>query len=278
MRESHTEGVATHSGPEPCVGVREGAGEASVGVRAGWAIEPRNQRFVGADAVVVGGRQHRWPRYREWPADPRGRRTCACTESPRARTGRSRGRPSPPVLPCSSWGGGSAGSRAVRERRGGTPLMHDPGKSDSPVVPAKLPNNAGVPAAEAVEERGLPRENAASKPRPGRSAGQGAPSELDRVCQVAQGNKEARFTALLQHVLVDRLRAAYGALRPKAVAGVDGVTWEDYGRSLEANLQDLHERVHCGSYRAKPVRRAYIPKRDGRLRPLGIAALEDKIL
>ncbi len=70
MRESHTEGVATHSGPEPCVGVCEGAGEASVGVRAGWAIEPRNQRFVGADAVVVGGRQHRWPRYREWSADP----------------------------------------------------------------------------------------------------------------------------------------------------------------------------------------------------------------
>jgi len=70
MRESDTEGVAIHGGPEPCVRVREGAGEASVGVRAGWAIEPRNQRSVGADAVVVGGRQHRWPRYRELSADP----------------------------------------------------------------------------------------------------------------------------------------------------------------------------------------------------------------
>ena len=70
MRESDTEGVATRSGPEPCVGVREDVGEASVGVRAGWAIEPRNQRSVGADAVVVGGRQHRWPRHRELPADP----------------------------------------------------------------------------------------------------------------------------------------------------------------------------------------------------------------
>jgi hypothetical protein len=70
MRESDTEGVAIHGGPEPCVGVREGAGEASVGVRAGWAIEPRNQCSVGADAVVVGGRQHRWPRYRELSADP----------------------------------------------------------------------------------------------------------------------------------------------------------------------------------------------------------------
>lgn len=82
----------------------------------------------------------------------------------------------------------------------------------------------------------------------------------------------------MHYVSVDRLRAAYRALRPKAAAGVDGVTWEDYGQNLEVNLQELHERVHRGSYRAKPVRRAYIPKRDGRLRPLGIAALEDKIL
>lgn len=70
MRESDTEGVATRSGPESCVGVGEGVGEALTGVRAGWAIEPRNQRFVGADVVVVGGRQHRWPRFRELPVDP----------------------------------------------------------------------------------------------------------------------------------------------------------------------------------------------------------------
>ncbi len=70
MRAPDIEGLAIRSGPESCVGVREGVGEALAGVRAGWAIEPRNQRFVGADVVVVGGRQHRWPRYREWPADP----------------------------------------------------------------------------------------------------------------------------------------------------------------------------------------------------------------
>jgi group II intron reverse transcriptase/maturase len=91
-------------------------------------------------------------------------------------------------------------------------------------------------------------------------------------------DKEARFTALLHHVDLDRLRAAYRALAPKAAPGVDGVTWMDYGQNLEANLQDLHGRVHRGSYRARPSRRAYIPKADGRLRPLGIAALEDKIL
>src|SRR6266496_2334751 len=156
--------------------------------------------------------------------------------------------------------------------------MDERGKSDSPVVPAKLPNNAGQPAAEAVEERGLAKGNAASKTRPGRSAGQGAPSALDRVRRIATQDKDARFTALLHHVTLDRLRAAYWAVNPRAATGADGVTWRAYGQDLEANLVDLHQRVHGGSYRAKPSRRAYIPKRDGRLRPLGIAALEDKIL
>jgi RNA-directed DNA polymerase len=156
--------------------------------------------------------------------------------------------------------------------------MHERGKSDSPVVPAKPPNNAASAAAEAVEERGLPKGNAASKTRPGPRAEHGAPSALDRVREVARRDKDTRFTALLHHVDVDRLRAAYRALRPQAAPGVDGVTWRDYGRDLERNLRDLHVRVHRGSYRAKPVRRAYIPKRDGRLRPLGVATLEDKIL
>ena len=156
--------------------------------------------------------------------------------------------------------------------------MHERGKSDSSVVPAKPPNKAASAAAEVVEGRGLAKGNAASETRPGRRAGMSAPSELDRVRQVAQKDREARFTALLHHVSVDRLRAAYWALRPGAAPGVDGVTWTDYGRDLEANLRDLHARVHRGSYRPRPSRRAYIPKTDGRLRPLGIAALEDKIL
>ena len=156
--------------------------------------------------------------------------------------------------------------------------MHDRRKSDDPVVPAKPPNNAQGGAAEVVEERGLPKGNAASETRSGRGAGQGVPSDLGRVRRVAQKDKNARFTALLHHVDVDRLRAAYWALEPKAAPGVDGVTWHDYGHDLEANLQDLHTRVHRGSYRAKPSRRVYIPKPDGRQRPLEIAALEDKIL
>ena len=155
--------------------------------------------------------------------------------------------------------------------------MNEHRKSDSPVVPAKPPNKPEVSGAEAVEERGLPEGNTASETRPGHRAGLGAPSALDRVRRAALKDKDAKFTALLHHVDVDRLRAAYLALRPKAAAGVDGVTWHEYGLGLEANLRDLHGRVHRGSYRAKPVRRAYIPKRDGRFRPLGVAALEDKI-
>jgi RNA-directed DNA polymerase len=154
--------------------------------------------------------------------------------------------------------------------------MHERGKSDGPVVPAKLPNKAGEPAAEAVEGRGPAKGNTASKTRPGHRDGVSVSSALDRVRRVAE--KDVRFTALLHHVDVDRLRAAYWALRPEAAPGVDGVTWEAYGHDLEVKLQGLHERLHRGAYRAKPSRRAYIPKADGRPRPLGIAALEDKIV
>ena len=156
--------------------------------------------------------------------------------------------------------------------------MHGHEKSDRPVVPASSPNNAGSPAAEAGEGSGLGKENAASKTRPGHRAGVSVTSALDRVRRVAKQDRDARFTALLHHVDVDRLRAAYWALRPKAAPGVDGVTWEDYGQDLEAKLRDLHARVHRGAYRARPSRRVFIPKADGRQRPLGFAALEDKLL
>src|SRR6266700_2014639 len=156
--------------------------------------------------------------------------------------------------------------------------MNEGGRSDGRVVPVRPANKAAGAAAESGEGRRSAEGNTASKTRPGRSAGHGAPSALDRVREVAARDQEARFTALLHHVDLDRLRAAYWAISPKAAPGVDGVTWAAYGQDLEANLHDLHRRLHAGSYRAKPSRRAYIPKADGRLRPLGIAALEDKIL
>jgi RNA-directed DNA polymerase len=140
--------------------------------------------------------------------------------------------------------------------------VNDDGQSDSPVVPAKPANKAARAVAESVEERGLAKGNTERAARSGHRAGTRAPRALDRVRQVAERDEEARFTALLHHVDVERLRTAYWALKRQAAPGVDGVTWEVYGRELEANLQDLHGRLHRGAYRAKPSRRVFIPKAD----------------
>jgi RNA-directed DNA polymerase len=156
--------------------------------------------------------------------------------------------------------------------------MNDHGESDGRVVPVSPSNKAVSAAAEAGEGRRPAKGNAASETRPGRSAGSGVSSDLDRVRQVARNDRDVKFTALLHHVTVERLEAAYRAIRPGAAPGVDGVTWKDYGQDLESNLRDLHARVHGGAYRAQPSRRVFIPKPDGRLRPLGIASLEDKIV
>jgi RNA-directed DNA polymerase len=104
------------------------------------------------------------------------------------------------------------------------------------------------------------------------------PSGLLRVREAAKKDKKAQFTALLHHVTIEQLRISYQSLQRQAAPGVDGMTWEEYGRDLEGRLQDLHQRVHRGAYRAQPSRRVLIPKADGRQRPLGVAALEDKIL
>ena len=139
--------------------------------------------------------------------------------------------------------------------------MNGYGQSDRFVVPANPPNKAA--AAEAGEERERAKGNTAGETRPGRSAGPGVSSALGRVRQVAQKDKEARFTALLHHVSLERLVMAYWDLSPKAAPGVDGVTWGSYGQDLVANLRDLHERVQQGRYRASPSRRAYIRRRTG---------------
>jgi group II intron reverse transcriptase/maturase len=101
---------------------------------------------------------------------------------------------------------------------------------------------------------------------------------LDRVREAAGRDKSLRLTALLHHVTPDLLERSYQALKRDAAPGADGTTWQAYGRDLEARLRDLHDRIHRGAYRAQPSLRRYIPKPDGRQRPLGIAALEDKIV
>jgi group II intron reverse transcriptase/maturase len=133
--------------------------------------------------------------------------------------------------------------------------------------------------AEAVEGRGPAKGNPHERNALRTPSRAGAPSALERVRQAAEKDRRQRFTALLHHVYdVGRLRAAYRAVKRDAAAGVDGETWQHYGEDLEANLQDLADRLKRGAYRAKPVRRAYIPKADGRQRPLGVPVLEDKIV
>ena len=157
-------------------------------------------------------------------------------------------------------------------------MMHDGGKSDRPMVPAKLSNKAGQSAAETVEGRGLTEGNTSQQNASRTQRRISAPSALERVREVAKRDRKAKLTALLHHVTIDRLRDAYLALSRKAAAGVDGVTWQQYGVGLEDNLRDLHAKLHRGAYRAKPSRRVFIPKADGRQRPLGIASLEDKLV
>lgn len=154
--------------------------------------------------------------------------------------------------------------------------MHDWEKSDPAIVAAK-PANASV-GAELVEPR-VGAEGNTARPDTFRTQSRADVSHgLDRVRQVAKAKTDERFTALLHHLDIERLRDAYWALQRQAAPGVDGRTWTEYGEDLDRNLLDLHARVHRGTYRALPSRRQYIPKPDGRQRPLGVAAIEDKIV
>ena len=158
------------------------------------------------------------------------------------------------------------------------PHVYGGGESYSGVVPAKHPNKGGRLPTEDAEERPLTEENM-EQPNLGRTPSrESRQSGLDRVRRVAKGDGKVRFTALLHHVTVDLLRSSYDKLKKGAAPGVDGVTWREYGRDLEARLRDLHGRIHRGAYQARPSRRVWIPKADGRQRPLGIAALEDKVV
>jgi RNA-directed DNA polymerase len=197
-----------------------------------------------------------------------------------------------------------------RELERGKTAMNEPGKSDKPVVPAKPANASEIMSfwelfelTKRVEGRGLAKENeedakdqidqgvllpvdpakqvdrTRSREREGAAFPQDLHSALDRVRQAACRDKGLKFTSLWHHVYdIGRLREAYFALKRTAAAGVDGQTWEAYGKELESNLQNLSDRLARGAYRARPVKRVYIPKADGKQRPIGIPVLEDKIV
>src|SRR6266851_2335697 len=152
-------------------------------------------------------------------------------------------------------------------------------ESDRPVVSRKRPNKAGRPAAEAVERRGLVKGNSPQRDMH-RMQGRGRVRQaLERIRQAAEREKGGKLTSLLHHIYsVDTLREAYYRLEREAAPGVDGVTWRQYGEDLETKLQDLSGRLARGAYRASPVQRVYVPKPDGRQRPIGVPVLEDKIV
>lgn len=265
MKESHREGIANHSDPESCGDSREAVAEALTGAGTG-RVPSREITGSGVPTPSWEAEGHTEGRASASASrTPRGLRPRACDETLRAESGRTHGLPE------------EMASGTQRKGSGRNPLMNDHEKSDRPVVPAKAPNKTDK-VAEELEERGRAKENASQHNAHRTRSRESAPSALDRVRQAARRDGEVKFTALLHHVTLESLTAAYRRLKPKAAPGIDKVTKAEYGKDLETNLQDLLGRVHRGAYRAKPSRRKYIPKGDGGQRPLGIASLEDKVL
>jgi group II intron reverse transcriptase/maturase len=172
--------------------------------------------------------------------------------------------------------------RGNRDRSGKaesrTPDVYAPEESDRAAVPMKLPNNEAQASAEVVEGRARTKENTSQSHTPLAQDGRGVSQGLAGVRKAAKERRQERFTTLLHHLTTGLLRQSYYALQRNAAPGVDGVRWQEYEEGLENRLIDLKDRIHRGAYRAQPSRRVYIPKADGRERPLGIAALEDKIV
>ena len=266
MKVQYGEDVANHSGPESCGMHREVQVEALTGETGRPAIEPRN-KYSGMPTLLSeaeGNMVH-------------GDNRKSCADPARSETLRMSGSFSYGSSEISSVSGavGPDGAGKVKDRN---PVIDAGEKSDTPIVPGKLPNNGDDPA-EAMEGRGVTRGNANGNPAcRTQSRDKCASMGLEGVREAARRNGKLRFTALLHHVTPSLLVESFYALRRQAAAGVDGVTWRDYEEQLYGRVHELHREIQSGAYRAQPSRRVYIPKADGRLRPLGIAALEDKIV
>ena len=166
--------------------------------------------------------------------------------------------------------------RWVKVRR--NTYMNVSEESDSGVVPVKISNKGGKAPAERLEGRPGTKENARQPHTPPTQSGESVSQGLASVRQVARERKQEKFTALLHHLTINLLGDSFQSIKKDAAAGVDWMSWKEYEKGLEDRLRDLQERIHRGAYRAQPSRRVYIPKADGRQRPLGVAALEDKVV
>jgi group II intron reverse transcriptase/maturase len=251
------------------VAAREGGGEALTGEGAGQVLSCEI-KLDGAPTPLmeaegeIGDGVNREPS--PGPAQ---------SKTLRMRRSSSHGNREIPQVPAVGGAAGRSGKATSR-----TPDMYAWGKSDGCVVPEKPSNKGGVSTrpAEEVEGRQPTKGNMGQAAAPRTQRRECASIGLARVREAARRDRRARFTALLHHVSRDQLRSSYYALRRAAAPGVDGVTWAAYEVGLEDRLTALHASVCAGSYRAQPSKRAYIAKEDGRRRPLGIAALEDKVV
>lgn len=265
MKEPHGEGLASHTGPESCAGIREDAGEALTGVHTGQPLscEIRCTRTPTLLSEAEGNTEH-------------GDRRESCTGPAQSKTlsmcGNSlHGNREIPEVPTPRHCVGRSEKAECH-----TSDMNASGKSDGCVVPKK-PSNKGATSAEMVEGRQPTERNTLQMAALRTQSRVGVPTGLQGVREAARKRPHVRFSALLHHVTVDLLRESFYALKRQAAPGVDGITWHQYEVGLEERLADLHTRIHRETYRALPSKRVYIPKGDGKLRPLGIAALEDKI-
>ena len=274
MKESYNEGLASHIGPESCVGGRKIDGEASTGAHAGQVssceissgtLTPLSE----AEGNIAGG--------------VRGKPSTGPAQSQTLSTHGNflHGNREIPRVSADEDGMADRSEKATCRPSD----MHALGKSDDCVVPELSANcDDGIrswrerassdraehePGIETDRGRRSTEENTDRPAAPRtQSREASASNRLDRVREVARKDKRAKFTALLHHVTTDSLRESFHALKRGAAPGVDGVTWRQYESGLEDRLVDLHRRVHVGMYRAQPSKRAYIPKSDGRMRPL----------
>jgi RNA-directed DNA polymerase len=269
MREPYEEGIANRLDPESCAGGREVAGEALTGAHTGQPLSSEIT-LIGVPTQFREGEGHMQDGVRREPSGNAAESQTLSTCGNSMRENRET-----PAIPVAGGGAGRP-EKALRLTSG----MHVAGESDDSIVPTKRANKAGLPtAAESVEGRGSVKGNVFAVDRVPDSVPDQRVARLEGVRQVARRDKKVRFTALLHHVTPELLWTSFHQLKREACPGVDDVTWQEYGDGgLASRLADLHDRVHRGTYRAKPSKRAWILKADGRPRPLGIASLEDKIV
>ncbi len=268
MKEPYGEGLASRTGPESCAGGREAAGEALTGVHADQPLSSEIKSSGTPTQLIHAEGNIEHDDTRESYSSPAESKTL-CMRGNSLHGNRE--------IPSVPFADGAMGrSEKVNSR---TSDMYADGKSDGPIVPEKQPNNREFTLrAEAVEGRGSTKGNTSQTAVARTQSRSTTLIGLDGVREAAKKDRNARFTALLHHVTVAQLRESFYDLKRQASPGVDGVTWSDYEEDLKRRLHDLHERVPSGTYRAQPSKRTYIPKTDGRKRPLGIGALADKVV